>query len=153
MACRLANLARFEKRSALAFCDDQRMNVKALILFCALSIGLTARPLPGKGTETIHSVAHVKPGHEAEYAELSQKAWRIYQQLGLVLDTPHVVLRGADEKGRAYFVEVFTWKSADIPDHAPPAVKAVWQELEAACEPRDGRPGIDFGEVIAIQLN
>jgi hypothetical protein len=129
------------------------MYVKALISFCVLTIGLTAAQLPGKGTETIHSVAHVKPGHEAEYAKLSQKAWTIYKQLGLVLNTPHVVLRGTDEKGRAYFVEVFTWKNADIPDHAPVEVKTIWRQLEGACELRDGRPGIDFSEVVAIHLN
>ena len=129
------------------------MNLKAVISVCILTIILTAAQLPGRGTETIHSVAHVKAGHESEYAQLSQKAWALYKQLGFVLDRPHVVLRGTDEKGRSYFVEVFTWKSPDIPDHAPAEVKAIWQQLEAACEVRDGRPGIDFSEVTAIQLD
>lgn len=117
---------------------------------------LTARvgsaQLPGPGTETIHSVAHVKPGHEAEYAKLSAEAWALYRRLGFVLERPHVVLRGSDAQGRPYFVEVFTWKSPEIPDHAPPEVKAIWQKLEQACEPRDGRPGIDFAEVTALQI-
>jgi hypothetical protein len=50
-------------------------------------------------------------------------------------------------------VEVFTWKSPDIPDHAPAEVRAIWQRLEDACEPRDGRPGIDFAEVTAVQVD
>lgn len=129
------------------------MHLKALISICILTTGLAAAQLPGPGTETIHSVAHVKPGHEAEYAQLSEKAWALYKRLGFVLDKPHVVLRGTDEKGRPYFVEVFTWKSPDIPDHAPGEVKAIWRQLEGACEARDGRPGIDFSEVIPIQLH
>jgi hypothetical protein len=129
------------------------MNVKAAISICILTIGLAAAQLPGPGAETIHSVAHVKAGHETEYAQLSDKAWALYSRLGLVLDRPHILLQGADEKGRPYFVEVFTWKSADIPDHAPPEVKTIWQQLEAACEIRDGRPGIDFAEVRPIHLD
>ena len=125
----------------------------ALISLCFLSAGLVSAQLPGPGTETVHSVAHVKAGLEAEYARLSEKAWALYRRLGLVLDSPHVVLRGTDEKGRTYFIDVFTWKSPDIPDHAPEEVKAIWKQLEAACEVRDGRPGIDFSEVTAIHLN
>lgn len=123
-----------------------------LISVCMLSICVRGAQLPGPGTETIHSVAHVKPGHEAEYAKLSADAWALYKSLGLVLDRPRVVLRGSDEKSRPYFVEIFTWRSPDIPDHAPAAVKAIWQQLEQVCERRDGRPGIDFAEVTALQL-
>ena len=78
--------------------------MKALITITLLSCGIAAAQLPAPGTETMHSVAHVKAGHEAEYAELSAKAWSLYKRLGLVLDKPHVVLRGTDEKGRTYFV-------------------------------------------------
>lgn len=129
------------------------MKLKALISASILTIGFAAAQLPGPGTETMHSVAHVKSGHEAEYAELSAKTWALYKRLGLVLDRPHMVLRGADDKGRSYFVEIFTWKSSDVPDHAPPEVRAIWQQLEAVCEVRDGRPGIDFSEVTAVQLD
>lgn len=129
------------------------MSLKLLLILCfSVGLNVTAR-LPGRGTETIHSVSHVKPGHEEEYARLSANAWALYTRLGLVLDHPHVVLRGTDEKGRPYFVEVFTWKSPAIPDHAPPEVKAIWQQLEQACERRDGRPGIDFAEVTPLDLD
>jgi hypothetical protein len=129
------------------------MNLKSFLAVFLLTIGLAAAQLPGPGTETMHSIAHVKNGHEAEYAELSTRAWALYKRLGFVLDKPHVVLRGIDGKGRTYFVEVFTWKSPEIPDHAPAEVKAIWKQLEDACEPRDGRPGIDFSEVTAVQID
>lgn len=123
-----------------------------LMMFCPLAVRHAAAQLPGAGTETVHSVAHVKPGHEAEYEALSSHAWDLYQKLGLVLDSPHVVLRGVDEKSRPFFVEVFSWKNSSIPDHAPPAVKVIWQQLEKVCEPRDNRPGIDFSEVTVLAL-
>ena len=129
------------------------MRIKTLTLLSVVMTSLVAGPLPSKGSETIHSVAHVKPGREAEYAKLSADAWAIYKRLGLVLKTPHIVLQGADEKGLPYFVEVFTWKSSEIPDHAPAEVKAIWRKLEESCEPRDGRRGIDFSEVTAVALD
>lgn len=109
--------------------------------------------LPGPGTETMHTVAHVKRGMEGRYAELSAQAWALYRKLDLVLEKPHVVLHGVDAAGLPYFVEIFTWRSADIPDHAPPEVLAVWKQLEDACEKRDGRPGIDFSEVTAVAVD
>lgn len=129
------------------------MSFKTFIAFCIWTTSVAAGPLPGKGTETIHSVAHVKRGREVDYTKLSAEAWGVYKRLGFVLDTPHIVLKGTDEKGRAFVVEVFTWKSSDIPDHAPPEVKAIWRKLEDVCEPRDGRRGIDFSEVTALQLD
>ena len=131
----------------------------SLLTATALALALSlfgqnkARELPGPGTETIYSVAHVKRGMETRYAELSAKTWAIYRKLDLVLSAPHVVLRGVDSQNLPYFVEIFTWKSAEIPDHAPAEVRAVWQELEDACEKRDGRPGIDFAEVTAVAVN
>lgn len=129
------------------------MNRIPLLILACLAAATASAQIPGPGTETVHTIAHVKPGHEQEYARLDAKSWAIYTRLGLVLRHPHIVLRGADDKGRPFFVEVFTWKSSDIPDHAPPEVKAVWQQLEQACEPRDGRPGIDFDAMTPVALN
>jgi hypothetical protein len=131
---------------------------KSLLMIAALAFTLslfaqkTASELPGPGTETVYSIAHVKPGMETRYAQLSAKTWALYRKLDLVLPLPHVVVRGMDARNLPYFVEIFTWKSADIPDHAPAEVRAVWQELEGACEKRDGRPGIDFTEVTAVAV-
>jgi hypothetical protein len=124
----------------------------ALALTLSLFAQKTASELPGPGTETIYSIAHVKSGMETRYAELSAKTWAIYRRLDLVLPAPHTVLRGVDSQNLPYFVEIFTWRNAEIPDHAPAEVRAVWQELENACEKRNGRPGIDFTEVTAIAV-
>ena len=63
-----------------------------------------------------------------------------------MLPKPHLVVRGTDGAGKTYFVEIFTWKDASIPDHAPPEVRAVWKQLEAACEPPGAAPGVDFSD-------
>jgi hypothetical protein len=132
---------------------------RSLIAAAALALTLSlfaqkkASEPPGPGTETIYSIAHVKRGMETQYAELSAKSWAIYRKLDLVLPAPHVVVRGVDSQNLPYFVEIFTWKSAEIPDHAPAEVRAVWQELENACEKRNGRPGIDFTEVTTVAVN
>ena len=122
----------------------------ALALTLSLFAQKTASELPGPGTETIYSIAHVKSGMETRYAELSAKTWAMYRRLDLVLPAPHIVLRGVDSQNLPYFVEIFTWRNAEIPDHAPAEVRAVWQELENACEKRNGRPGIDFMEVTTV---
>ena len=132
---------------------------RSLIASGALAITLSlfaqqkSTELPGPGTETIYSIAHVKRGLETQYAALSSKSWALYRKLDLVLPAPHIVVRGVDSENLPYFVEIFTWKSADIPDHASAEVRAVWQELENACEKRNGRPGIDFAEVTAIAVH
>ena len=125
----------------------------ALALTLSLFAQKKAGELPAPGTETIYSIAHVKRGMETQYAELSAKTWAIYRKLDLVLPAPHVVVRAVDSQNLPYFVEIFTWKSAEIPDHAPAEVRAVWQELENTCEKRNGRPGIDFTEVTAVAVN
>jgi hypothetical protein len=125
----------------------------ALALTLSLSAQEKAAKLPAPGTKTIYSIAHVKRGMEKQYAELSAKSWALYRRLDLVLPAPHVVLSGMDSQNLPYFVEIFTWRNADIPDHAPAEVRAVWQELENACEKRNGRPGIDFAEVTPVALN
>jgi hypothetical protein len=132
---------------------------KSLIVSAALVITLSllaqkkSSESPGPSTETIYSIAHVQRGMETQYTELSARAWAIYRKLDLVLPAPHVVVRGVDSQNLPYFVEIFTWKSAEIPDHAPAEVRAVWLDLENACEKRNGRPGIDFTEVTAVQVN
>src|SRR5215472_3627417 len=125
----------------------------ALVLTFSLSAQKAGSGLPGPGSETIYSIAHVKRGMETQYAELSARSWAIYRKLDLVLPAPHIVIRGADSGNPPYFVEIFAWKNAEIPDHAPAEVRAVWQELENACESRNGRPGIDFTEVTAVAVN
>jgi hypothetical protein len=122
--------------------------VRILAIGLSLSVAQSHAEGPsvllGPDAETIYCISHVIPGKEAAYVLLRAKAWTIYRRLGLVLPKPHLAARGTDESGKIYFVEIFTWKDSSIPDHAPAEVRAIWKELEGACEPRAGRPGMDF---------
>jgi len=68
-----------------------------------------------------------------------------------VLSQPHVVVEGPDGDGKKRFVEIFTWVSHTAPYHAPDSVKKLWDQMQTCCEPRDGHPGIDGGEVVQTQ--
>jgi hypothetical protein len=98
-------------------------------------------------TETVYTTFYVTPGKEAEFARVLEKAWPTYHKLGMVLDQPHLILSGTDDKGRPYFIEILTWKDHDAPDHAPAEVTAIWDQMTALCERRDGHRRIEFYEV------
>jgi hypothetical protein len=106
---------------------------------------------PKVETETVHTTFLVKDGKEAEFQKVYEKAWSAYQKFGMVLTKPHMLLRGEDEAGKIYFIEILTWKDHDKPDNAPAEVKAIWAQMEALCERRDGHRGIEFEEVRVLQ--
>ena len=97
--------------------------------------------------ETVHVTYHVRAGKEAELARVLARHWPTCRRLGLVLEKPHLIVRGYGEGHRPYFVEILTWKDSDAPDNAPPEVRAIWKDLEALCEKREDRPGIEIDEV------
>ena len=97
--------------------------------------------------ETVVTTFHVKDGKEAEMSELIQRAWKTYNKLGMVLQQPNIIVHGTDDAGKLFYIEILSWKNQDTPDNAPPEVKAIWAEMEALCEKREGHRGIVFNEV------
>jgi hypothetical protein len=97
--------------------------------------------------ETVVTTFHVKDGKEAEMSELIQRAWKTYNKLGMVLQQPNIIAHGTDDAGKLFYIEILSWKNQDTPDNAPPEVKAIWAEMEALCEKREGHRGIVFNEV------
>ena len=125
----------------------------ALLAFGAYALAAQS-PQPGApagGTETVISTFRVRAGKEAEFARVHAQAWPAYRRFGFVAEKPHLVLQGVDEAGKTYFVEIFTWKDHDAPDHASPEIRAIWAQLEALCEPRLGHRGIEFPEVQIVR--
>jgi hypothetical protein len=102
-------------------------------------------------TETVLSTHRVKAGMENDYQQLLAQNWALLHKLGLVLDQPHLVLRG-EEDGKTYFVEVLTWKDHEAADHVPPEVWAIWNKMNAATEARNGHQGIEFPEVHVVPV-
>ena len=100
--------------------------------------------------ETVYAISSVKQGQEAEFLKVSDQAWATYKRLDMVMDQ-HVTVKGVDEKGLTYFVDILTWKNHFIPDHVSPEVRQIWDKMESLCEKRDGRRGIEFTEVELIK--
>jgi hypothetical protein len=100
--------------------------------------------------ETVCCTYQVKAGQEANFAALLSKSRTLYEKLGLVLPQPYLATKGSDGAGHVRFQEIFTWKTADIPDNAPPEVAALWGELNEACEARGGQPAIGIAIVHVV---
>jgi len=102
----------------------------------------------GKGDpETVMITYHVKAGKEAELQAALASAWHIYTTEHLVFAEPHLVVWAAEDGDKTRFVEIFTWRSHSAPDHAPDAVKKIWEQEQALCEARKGHTAIEGGEV------
>jgi len=104
---------------------------------------------PAAGTkpesETVMVTYHVQPGKEAEFEALLTRAWETYRSGHLVYSSPHVIVRDDDGEGKTKYVEIFTWSKS--PDHPPASVLSIWKQEQSLCESRDGRRGIEGGEV------
>ena len=120
------------------------------LAYLFLSVFLLAQNSPDAGPETVHSLFQVKAGKEADFVRVSSQAWAAYKRLGMVIETPHVLLEAKDSAGKPYFIEVLTWKRHDIPDHVPPEVREIWNQMENLCEPRNGKRGISFDEMQVV---
>ena len=103
-------------------------------------LALAAFAQPSAKPETVMVTCKAKPGSEADLARVIARHWRTARDLQLVADAPHLTLRRV-EGGRTSFVDIFTWRDADIPDHAPSAIQAIWAEMNRLSD------GIDIAEV------
>jgi hypothetical protein len=101
-------------------------------------------------TETVIATYQAKQGKEDDLLKVMAKHWATIHRLGMVLDQPHLVLRGKDDSGKTYFVEILTWDDAETPDHAPAEVRAIWKEMEPLVEQRPSHQGIEFPEVHVV---
>jgi hypothetical protein len=102
-----------------------------------------AKQLP----ETVLITYHVKPGKEADLEQALQRAWVIYLHEHLVFAQPHLIVRDTENGDKTRVVEVFTWVTHSAPEQVPDSIKAIWTEMQASCEPRDGHSGLEGNEV------
>lgn len=113
---------------------------------CALlSIALApqiaaAQPHP----ETVIVTLRAKPGAETELAEVLRQHWSAARALNLVAKAPHMRLRASEDGNKTCFFEIFSWRDAAIPDHAPASIQKLWSRMNALVESREGRPGLEF---------
>lgn len=126
-------------------------NFLFLVATISLSACSTNAPAPRTSSkadpETVMVTYHLKPGKEAEFRAVLSRAWQIYRGANLVFVEPHTVVRDTEAGDKTRFVEIFTWVSHATPEHAPDAVKAIWEQEQSLCEARNGHGGIEGGEV------
>jgi hypothetical protein len=95
----------------------------------------------------------VKPDREAELLALIRRHEEVVRRLAFVTDEPTRLYRGTDEEERPYFVKIFEWRPGAVERaHEHPEVLSVWERMEPLCEPRDGRPGMEFPHVEPVKL-
>jgi hypothetical protein len=128
--------------------------VLTLLCCAALAQGssIAAQPRQEK-PETVMITLHAKSGAEAELAQVIARHWETAQGLKLVNNAPHITLRGteaAEGAMRTFFVDVFTWRDASIPDAAPKEIQAIWADMNRLVEKRNGRPGLTIDEVALV---
>jgi hypothetical protein len=97
----------------------------------------------------------IKAGKEDEFVALLRRHWPTLRDLGLAEGTPSLVFRGRDESQGTVITEILTWKDGDSPNHAHeiPAVMAIWEPMGMCCEPRLGRPPMEFPQVEPIDVH
>ena len=99
-------------------------------------------------------IYRVKSGSEAAFRGMLAKHWPTLRRVGLAADEPSTIYQGTEKAGAPLFVELLTWKDEEGPNiaHEIPDVMAVWEPMGALCEPRDGRPPMEFPHVERIQI-
>ena len=122
-----------------------RKAILILILFAATASA--AEP-----PEHIISYLFPKEGSEAALEVAIREDYAVMSKLDVIFPSPRLLLRGKDVKERTYYVMIFTWRSAGIPDNAPPEIRKSWAKMESLVEPRDGRRGIDFDAVEMLDV-
>jgi len=93
---------------------------------------------------------HAKPGAEADLERVLADHWKTARELRLVRDAPHVTIRGSEEGNKTYFVDIFTWRDAGVPDKAPTEIQKIWTDMNRLVDARGGHPGLEFVAVSVV---
>ena len=124
-----------------------------LLTFAILVLAACSTTKPAHSTstrpdpETVLVDYRVKPGQEAQFEVILNRAWRMYRKEHLVFAAPHVIVKSVDAEGKTRFVEILTWVSHTAPEHVLDEVKSIWDREQSMCEVRNGHKGIEGGEV------
>ena len=122
------------------------MRQRAFLALAAVAMGVILAQQPAPKPETVMITFHAKPGAEVELARVIEKHWSVARELKLVSDSPHLTLRQTEDGNKVRFTDIFAWRDAAIPDHAPAAIQAIWGQMNQLVEPRNGEPGLKIGE-------
>ena len=119
------------------------LSLLVVAISCATSVTAIAG---GDEAETVMVTYRAKAGREVALMQVITRHWSTVRRLNLVRESPHLVVRN-HEGGNVLLIELFTWRSASIADHAPKEIQRLWSEMSEFVESRDGRPGIGITQV------
>ena len=123
---------------------------RALAALAAATVGVLAAQHPAPKPETVMITFHAKAGAEAELARVIEKHWIVAREMKLVNDSLHLTLRRIEEGNKVCLTEIFTWHDAATPDSAPPAIQAIWAQMNQLVESRAGDPGLAIASVAIV---
>jgi hypothetical protein len=115
--------------------------MRMLILTLLLSIAAAAI---ADTPETVFITFRPKAGAEAELERVIAGHWETVTRLHLVANRNRLIYRVRESGGKTRFLQILTWRDAEIPDHAPAQVRRWWKEME-----RLGT--VEFVEVAAVR--
>lgn len=121
---------------------------KVLIAIVAVSLGGTLMAATAT-PETVMITYRPKAGSEKALARVIAEHWAAAKRLDLVRPEPHITLSATDKDG-VYFVDIFTWRDASIPDAAPAEIKTIWDEMNQLTEARGGHPAMALTEMTVL---
>jgi hypothetical protein len=126
-----------------------------IIRFASIALVATVLAMPravaAAEPETVMITLQARAGAEQALAGVLARHYEIARRLDLLQrGAPHVTLRRAEPDGKAFFVEILTWRDGSAPDAAPKEILAAWSEMNALVEPRGGRPGLDIAEMTIV---
>ena len=104
-------------------------------------------PAISPDAETVVVTYLPKADKEAELQKEIEATWQTILDLKLAASPDHTFYKGTDESGKPFFIEIFSWRDHDAPDHAPPALTAHWKVLNDLVEARGERGAIEFFEI------
>jgi len=124
------------------------MHFRWISLGLALAwVGVITAQQAAPKPETVMVTLLAKPGSEAALAKVLDRHWETARKLNLVRESSHLAYSGSNAPGTTFFVEIFTWRDGNIPDHAPSEIQAIWAEMNQLVEARAGTPGLRFVEL------
>ncbi len=97
--------------------------------------------------ETVICTFRVKPAEMTTFRRLLDRHWPTLRRLELVTDAPEQTFIGGDDGvAGPVVVSIFDWVSAEAVEsaHEHPDVAEIWEAMEPVCEPRNGRPSMEF---------
>ncbi len=94
-------------------------------------------------------ICHYRPRADAvdELLDLIRDHRREYRDAGFATERPEHVYVGHEQRGgEPLVIAIFEWIDAEASSraHTHPKIAAMWERMDALCESRDGRPGLEF---------